>query len=167
MTFDQIVSSRRSVRKYKADPVPEKDLTAILEAGRLAPSAKNTQNWHFTAVQNAAAREKLVDACSGQAMVGEAPVALVVWAESDRLMSCGQSAASVDCSIALSFMMLKATELGLGTCWLGAFDPEAVKTVLGLPAEATVVSVMPVGYADEAPAARPRKALGEVSEVRG
>lgn len=166
MTFDQIISTRRSIRRYKADPVAEGVLEAVLEAGRLAPSARNEQRWHFVAVRDAATRERLAEACHGQGMVAEAPVALVVWAGDDRQMACGQSAATVDCSIALSFMMLKATELGLGTCWLGAFDPEAVKALLGLPESATVVAATPLGYANEAPAARPRKALDEISEVR-
>lgn len=165
MTFDEIVRSRRSIRSYKNDPVPRAQLVAVLEAGRLAPSARNVQSWQFTAVQNAALRAQLVAACGGQKMVGEAPVVLVVWASTDFMMNCGQSSAAVDCSIALSFMMLKAAELGLGTCWLGYFFADQVKAVLGLPENATVVAVTPLGLPNEAPDARPRKTLEEVSAI--
>lgn len=152
MTFDEILAARRSVRKYTDEAVSDGDLSAVLQAGRLAPSAKNEQRWHFTAVKDAATRERLVAACKGQGMVGEAPVDLVIWAENDRLMGCGQSTASIDCAIALSFMMLKATELGLGTCWLGAFSAPEVKDILALPQEAIVVAVMPLGHPAESPA---------------
>lgn len=166
MTLNEMIDARRSVRKYKSTPLPREVLQEVLDAGRRAPSAKNQQNWHFTAVESTALRQGLVDACFGQAMVGQAPVCLVVWASEDQSMPCGQSAASVDCSIATSFMVLKATELGLGTCWLGAFNPNLVKSMLNLPGGATVVAVMPLGYADEAPAPRGRKPLEEISDIR-
>lgn len=166
MTFDEMVQRRRSVRKYQDVPVERALLDQVLEAGRLAPSATNAQTWHFTLVENAALRDRLAAACCGQGMVAQAPLDLVVWSDGDRQMACGQSAATVDCSIALSFMMLKATELGLGTCWLGAFHADEVAHVLGLPESAVVVAVSPLGWPAEVPAARPRKALSEVSDLR-
>ena len=81
-------------------------------------------------------------------------------------MGCGQSAATVDCSIALSFMLLRATELGLGSCWLGAFDANAVKRTLALPEDAVVVAVTPLGHPAEQPAPRPRKNPSEVFDLR-
>lgn len=166
MTFDTIVKTRRSVRKYQDKPVDTEILNAIAEAARLAPSARNRQEWRFIAVTDAALRAKMVEACNGQSFVGGAPVILVAVSTAERAMSCGQSAATVDCSIALSAMMLKATELGLGTCWLGAFSADAVKAVLSLAADEVVVAVMPLGYPAEEPAPRPRKALGDVFEIR-
>ena len=166
MTVMQAIEARRSIRQYTDAPVTDEELLAVLEAGRLAPSARNLQSWHFTAVRDAALRSALCEACNGQQMVGQAPVALVIWSDSERMMGCGQSAATVDCSIALSFMLLRAAELGLGSCWLGAFDANAVKKLLALPDEAVVVAVSPLGHPDEAPAARPRKAPGEVFDLR-
>ena len=78
------------------------------------------------------------------------------------MISCGQSTATIDCSIALSFMILEATELGLGTCWLGSVDPETVKEVLDLPKDYTVVAVSPLGYPAEVPAPRPRKSIDQI-----
>lgn len=166
MTFDEIVKARRSIRKYEDRPVPREMLDTVLDAGRLAPSAKNAQQWHFTAVMEPGLKKKLMYACGGQRFVADAACILVVWSEDHREMYCGQSAATVDCSIALSFMMLKATELGLGTCWLGAFSQQEVKDALGLEPGAVVVAVSPLGWPAEGPAPRPRKALQEIAEIR-
>lgn len=166
MTLDQTILNRRSIRKYQSRPVPRETLNQVLEAGRLAPSAKNQQDWHFTVVESAALRAQLAEACCGQQMVAQAPVTLVLWSQAERVMNCGQSMASVDCSIALSFMLLKAAELGLGTCWLGAFYADRVREVLQLPQDATVVAVTPLGWPDEQPAARARKPLEEICDYR-
>ena len=166
MTVMQAIEARRSIRHYTEQPVTDEELLAVLEAGRLAPSARNLQGWHFTAVRDVSLRGALCTACNGQQMVAEAPAALVVWADGERMMGCGQSAATIDCSIALSFMLLRATELGLGSCWLGAFDQNAVKELLGLPQEAVVVAVSPLGHPAETPAARPRKDPDEVFDLR-
>ena len=166
MTVMQAIEARRSIRHYTDQPVTDEELLAVLEAGRLAPSARNLQGWHFTAVRDVSLRGALCTACNGQQMVAEAPAALVVWADGERMMGCGQSAATIDCSIALSFMLLRATELGLGSCWLGAFDQNAVKELLGLPQEAVVVAVSPLGHPAETPAARPRKDPDEVFDLR-
>jgi len=108
-------------------------------------------------------RNKLVSAAHDQKFVGQAPVTIVACStESERIMPCGQHAYTVDLSIAVSFMMLEATELGLGTCWLGAFDEEAVKEILGIPSDIRVPAMFTMGYADENPAARPRKALKDI-----
>ena len=166
MTLDEVIRKRRSVRNFNEKPVTDEVLRTVFEAGRLAPSGKNVQNWHFTAVRNAEMRQKLQQAAFGQKQVGGAPVCLVVWAESERTMDCGQSAAAVDCSIALSFMMLKAAELGLGSCWLGHFKAPEVKELLALPEEAVVVAMTPLGYSDNWPRPRGRRPLGEIIDIR-
>lgn len=165
MTLDDIIARRRSIRNYGPQPVEDEKINAILEAGRLAPSARNQQCWRFTLVKSKDLLPGLCDACNGQQMIAQAPLALVVWATADRIMACGQSSATVDCSIALSFMMLKATELGLGSCWLGSFQQEGVKALLNLPDDATVVAVTPLGYPAEQPAPRPRKPLDELATL--
>ena len=80
----------------------------------------------------------------------------------NRTMLCGQQCYAVDLSIATSFMMLEATELGLGTCWIGGFDGISAKEILELPEQAAVVALLPLGYPAETPPARPRKAFNEV-----
>lgn len=166
MTLDEIIQNRRSVRQYQSTPVSLEDLERIADAGRHAPSAVNAQTWTFTMVQDAALRKELSDACYGQIFLEQAPVVLVVSSFVDKVMECGQSAATMDCSIAMTHMLLKATELGLGTCWIGAFSPFEVKKVLQLPTDSTVVALSPIGYASETPIAPPRKSLHEVMVVK-
>jgi nitroreductase len=164
MTLDEIIATRRSIRGYETRPVEDEKIAAILEAGRLAPSARNRQDWKFVVVTNDTVRAQLAVACRDQQYVSQAPVALVVTASHEDFMMCKQSAATIDCSIAFTFMLLKATELGLGTCWLGAFDADKVSEVLNLPEGTIPVAVTPIGYPAESPSARPRKAGDEVYE---
>ncbi len=165
MTLDEILQNRRSVRQFKADPVPPEALHAIAQAGRLAPSGKNVENRHIGVVTNRALIERLQEAAYGQKQVGSAPACLVVWAENERIMDCGRSAATVDGAIAMSFMMLKATELGLDGCWLGHFKADRVKEILGLPPEAVVVVMSPLGYAARRPKPTKRRPLEEIWQI--
>ena len=163
MDVFEAISKRKSIRNYKTTPVEEQKLEKILEAARIAPSAANRQEWKFIIVKNQKTREKLVNAANGQKFLGEAPVTIVGCStESERMMPCGQFAYTVDLSIAVSFMILEATELGLGTCWLGAYDEEAVKKVLDIPNEIRVPAMFTLGYADENPGPRPRKDIDEI-----
>ena len=161
MELSEIIRTRKSIRKYKPTPVEEALLQEILEAGRLAPTAGNGQNWYCLVVRNAEVLRRLGEACNNQHWAGEAPVNLVICGTNNRTMPCGQYINPIDCSIVTTQMMLKATELGLGSCWLGAFFTDQVKEVLQIPEEDTVIAVMPIGYADIDPEARPRKESAE------
>lgn len=164
--FDDVIRSRHAVRSYQNKCVPREDILDILETTRFAPSAKNQQNWRFTIIENEDLRHKMVEACNKTEMIGKVPTIVVAWATDDKMMMCKQSTASVNVSIALTFMMLKATDLGIATCWWGAFDPEKVKQLLGLPAEATVVAVMPMGYEDGDWVGTSRLTIEEFSDFR-
>ncbi|MDG3548359.1 nitroreductase family protein [Methanobacterium formicicum] len=163
MDVFEAVTQRKSIRKYKDKEIEKEKLIKVLESARIAPSASNRQEWKFIVVKDENTRNKLVSAAHDQKFVGQAPVTIVACStESERIMPCGQHAYTVDLSIAVSFMMLEATELGLGTCWLGAFDEEAVKEILGIPSDIRVPAMFTLGYADENPVARPRKALNDI-----
>ena len=163
MDVFEAISKRRSIRKYKDTEVEDEKLQDILEVARIAPSAGNRQEWKFIVVKDKETREKLVEAANGQAFVGEAPVTIIACStESERVMPCGQHAYTVDLSIAVSFMILEATEQGLGTCWLGAYDEEKVRNILNIPERIKVPAMFTLGYADESPQQRPRKHLDEV-----
>ena len=163
MDVFEAISKRRSIRKYKDKPVDDEKLETILEVARIAPSASNRQEWRFIVVKNKKTREKLAEAANSQTFVGEAPVIIVACStESERVMPCGQYAYTVDLSIAVSFMILEATEQGLGTCWLGAYDEEKVRNVLEIPERIRVPAMFTLGYADEDPHQRPRKHLSEI-----
>lgn len=146
MTVMEAIKERHVARAFLNKPVETEKLEQIMEAGRLAPTASNEQNRKLIAVTDADLRKKLVDACKGQKFVGEAPVVLIACAYGDRTMICGQSARSMDCAIAMSFMRLEAVELGLQGCWLGWFEPDKVRKILNIPDDYVVVAVTPIGY---------------------
>lgn len=149
MTVLEAVEKRWAVREYADRPVEPEKLERILRAGWLAPTASNEQYTKIIAVTDPDLRHALVDACEGQRFVGQAPVVLVTCADHDRTMICGQSARSMDCAIAMSFMRLQAIEEGLQGCWLGWFHPEQVRKILQIPEEYVVVAVTPIGYPAE------------------
>jgi nitroreductase len=141
------IKTRRSVREYLDKPVEDEKLNMILEAGRLAPSASNRQEWRFVVVRDPQTKRRLAEAASSQPFVGQAPVVIVACAETDgHVMRCGQLCYPIDVAIALDHMSLTATELGLGTCWIGAFNEQKVKEILGIPEKIRVVELMPLGY---------------------
>ena len=162
MDLMQAVRARRSIRNFLDKSVEEEKLLAVLEAGRLAPSAKNMQDWRFIVVRDSATRQRLAEAARDQQFVGQAPVVIAACGTSDLVMTCGQPAYAIDVAIALDHMTLAAASLDLGTCWIGAFCEEKVKEILGVPQEIRVVALLPLGYPAEEPSPRPRKTLDEV-----
>jgi len=162
MDLEQVIRERRSIRKYKADPVPAEKLNKILEAARLAPSAHNNQEWKFIVVYNAEIREK-ISIAAGQDFIAGAPVVIAAVAlNPEDIMSCEVPTYAVDLAIAVEHMVLQAHNEGLGTCWIGAFNQEEVKTILKVPEEYKIVALLPIGVPDETPAPRPRKNIEEV-----
>ncbi len=157
------IRQRSSVRAYKAMDVEEDKLKKILEAARLSPSASNRQEWKFVVVREREAKKKLSKAAFRQFFIGEAPVVLVACGtESKAIMACGQPTHTVDVSIACAFMILQACELGLGTCWIGAFEEDEVKKILEIPKSVRAVAMIPLGYPDEDPSPRVRKGLDQI-----
>jgi len=147
MNVMDAIRKRKSVRAYDNRPVEEDRLNAVLEAGRLAPSASNRQEWRFVVVRDAETRKRLAQAAGNQGFVGRAPVVIAACARTDgHVMKCGQPCYPIDVAIALDHMTLAAVELGLGTCWIGHFDERKVKEILGIPDEIRVVELMPLGY---------------------
>jgi nitroreductase len=147
MDVMEAIKTRKSVRSYLDKPIEDEKLAAVLDAARLAPSARNCQEWRFILVKERNTRRALAVAANNQAFVGDAPVIIAACAaETDHVMSCGYKSHTIDVAIALDHMALEAVEQGLGTCWIGAFDQQKVKDILGVPEEASVVELMPIGY---------------------
>lgn len=159
----EAILKRRSIRRYKPDPIPEEDLRKILECGRQAPSAGNRQPWHFIVTRDPELKRKLAEACNGQTWMADADVILTgVGVPSASRGSTGKLWYPVDVAIAMQNMILAATSLGYGTCWIGAFDGAKVKQLLGIPEEMEVVALTPIGVPAESPGPRPRKSPAEV-----
>jgi len=159
----EAIKKRQSVRSYQDKEIPEDILQEILEAGRLAPSAKNTQSWKFVIVKDKNLREKLIPACKNQEFVGEAPIVIAGCATNpEYVMSNGEHSYPIDLAIALDHISLEAASLGLGTCWIGAFYQDQVKEILDVPEDVRVVALMPVGYPKELKNKKGRKPLSEI-----
>jgi len=163
MSLTEIIKGRRSIRAYSDKPVEKEKLEAVLDAARLAPSARNRQKWQFIVITDPDIKDKMYEACHRQPSVKQAPVCIAVIDEEPGFMSCGQPEDAIDSSIAFSFLILKAHEQSLGTCWLGHFDKDKVRAALGIPENMSIVAVTPLGYPAEQPDARPRKTLEEIT----
>jgi nitroreductase len=163
MQLMEAIKRRRSVRSYQDRAVEEEKLLRVLEAGRLAPSARNMQDWKFVVVRDQDLRRKLAEAARNQEFVGQAPVVIAACGTSDYVMTCGQLTYPIDVSIAIDHMTLSAVEEGLGTCWIGAFYEDTVKEILQIPQSIRVVALLPLGYpAAEQAKPTPRKSLKEI-----
>ncbi len=155
--FDVIVN-RRSIRSYLDKPLTDDQIKKLLEAARWAPSARNLQPWHFVVVVDREIKRKMVDACMGQKFVGEASCLIVGLADIEK----SPKWAMVDTTIALEHIVLTAHEMGLGTCWIGAFNENEVKKLLKIPDKFKVLAVITVGYPAEQPKPKSRKPLTDI-----
>jgi nitroreductase len=147
MNVMEAIKTRYSLRNYQNKPVEQEKLDAILEAARIAPSARNVQEWRFIVVRDENTRKALSKAAKNQVFVAEAPVVIACCAvKTDYIMTCGQLAYPIDLAIAIDHMVLKAIEEGLGACWIGAFYEDQVKDILKIPKEVRVVQMLILGY---------------------
>jgi nitroreductase len=168
MEFRELIQKRYSVRAYKPDPVGEEVLQQVLEAMRLAPSADNRQPFQFIVIHTAGREDELSRIYHRKWFV-QAPLIICAcgvpaqnWVRVD-----GKNYNDVDVAIAMDHLILAATELGLGTCWVAAFDPTAARQVLGLPNSVEPVAFTPLGYPAYQPGPKARKALSELVRYEG
>ena len=155
MKLEKVLEKRRSIRKYKNTPVPKETILKILEAARIAPSAGNRQPWHFVVVENKETIKKLAK----REWAAEAPVMIVGLAD----YAVSQNWWANDLGIALEHIVLAATNLGLGTCWMGQTGRhELIKSLLGIPDNLKVIAIILLGESDETPAPKERKSLDTI-----
>jgi len=159
--FFEVVERRRSVRKYRRSRMPADHLDRILKAAQLAPSARNAQPWSFIVVSEDSMKRFLAKAVGNQTFVGDASVVVAVLGSRDQAPYWYM----YDPMIAAEHIVLAATALGYGTCWIGAladYVPEnaaAVKKALKIPEDRSIVCLLTIGVPDENPPARPRDRL--------
>ena len=160
-----LLKSRRSIRRYQPDPVPDWMVVQLLEAGRWAPSAGNRQPWAFIAVRDEAVRRQIAQHAAAYVIrwvhAEEAPLLIVL---------CGNTQNPVyrrflheDIGLAGGQIMLQAKALGLGTCWIGGFDRQAIASILRVPDHMEIIGLLTVGFPAEAPHSRSRRPLPEVA----
>ena len=167
MDFYEVIRTRRSVRSFKGDPIPEKVLNKVLEATRVAPSGGNRQPWKFILVKDDKLKQKMISMCNNQTFVAEAPVIVVACGQRQPMNRggyMGEMSMLLDISIAFTHLILAARAEGLGTCWIGAFDNERIKKLLHVPEGYEVVAATPLGYPAEDVFTEPRnrKDLDEI-----
>jgi nitroreductase len=158
------ILQRRSVRSFLQRSIEKDQAERILEAGRLAPSAKNRQEWRFVLIQKKEIKERIKEAAFGQEFVGQAAGIIAVCTTNiDYRMPNGQLAYPVDLSFAASFMVLQAVHEGLATCCITTFDEQEVREILTVPFSMRVVLLILVGHSQEMPEPSPRKTLKQIS----
>lgn len=163
MEVYECIRSRRTVRQYKPDAVPEPVVRKILRAGRWAPSSSNSQPWHFVVVSDSEIIARLAQVATQGPFIGEAPLVIAIVMEPDAPRP------QLDAGRALQQMELVAWEEGLGTCFVGVRAEEqqvGVKEILGIPEDHHLITLMPYGYRTGQPSGRPsvpRKPLAEMA----
>ena len=157
------IKKRYSVRKFLDKSVEQEKIDILLEAARLAPSASNKQTWHFVVIKDKEKRKQLTDICRGQKFVSEAPITIAVCNTNlDYIMTCGQRASIIDGAIAAEHIVLQAVELGLGSCWIGAFYHNKMAELINLPQDYEIIGLLPIGYSAIEKGNRDLKSLDEI-----
>lgn len=147
MDVFEAIKKRRSVRDYLEKEIDDKIINIILEAAREAPSASNRQEGRFVIVRDRLTKDKLCEAAKNQTFMKKASAIIACCAQTDNhVMTCGQACYPIDVAIAIDHMSLAAVELGLGTCWIGAFYEAQVKKILGIPESIRVVELLALGF---------------------
>ncbi len=164
MNFSELVTKRYSVRAYKPDSVEDEKLLQVLEAARMAPTAANRQPFQLIVIHTEG-REDELQRIYGQKWFTQAPLIICACAlpsqgwvrKFDR-----ENYSAVDVAIAMDHLILEAANLGLGTCWIAAFEPDAAREILGLPEDVEPIAFTPLGYPADSPRAKKRKPLSEL-----
>jgi len=163
MQFIELATKRYSVRYYKAEPVEDDKLQLVLQAARLAPMAANRQAFRLIVILTKNRESELLRIYNKSWFV-QAPVVICIcaipneaWVRLD-----GKNYSDVDAAIVMDHLVLAATDLGLGTCWIGAFDPVAAREVLGIPEQVDPIAFTPLGYPADQSSAKERRNLDDL-----
>ena len=156
--IDRILK-RRTIRKYRKEPVPDDVLNKILEAGRQAPSASNRQPWHFIVVTDPSVKDKLATGRYNGFIKDSAFTIVGISLPYDQT---SESWGVVDTTIAMQNIVLAAEVQGVGSCWIGDFREQEVKQLLGIPEKGRIVALLSMGIPDEQPRPKVKKDLVEI-----
>lgn len=162
MEFYKVLQTRRSVRKYRSDPVPDEILDRVLDAARIAPTAANRQPFHLVVVKDP---QKYLSGRVRQSWILDAPIVILAFSDGEKAWVRewdNENFGAVDVTIALDHLILAATAEGLGTCWVAANDPSKLEELLPANRKSKFVALTPIGYAAKEPSAKGRKELPEL-----
>ena len=163
MEYSELIRKRYSVRAYQSDPVEEDKLRQVLEAARLAPTAANRQPFQIVVIHTEGRQEELQRVYPRE-WFARAPLVLCICAmpEQGWVRMDGKQYTDVDAAIVMDHLILAATDLGLGTCWIAAFNPSAARQVLGLPEGVEPIAFTPLGYAADQTRPKERKPIADL-----
>ncbi|QIB68729.1 nitroreductase [Aminipila butyrica] len=169
------IANRRSIRKYQKKKLEKEKVIQILESARLAPSGSNTQPWSFIVVESQDTKEKLASADHGQTWMLSAPVFIVAVADircrisADTKIRLDENSPEPelkqiirDTAIAMEHILLEAEHRGIAACWTAWFAQDDIRPILNIPEDKYVCGIITLGYGEEAPQQRPRKAIEEM-----
>jgi nitroreductase len=167
MELSEAIKNRRSIRAFKPQDIPDATVEKLIDAARHAPSAGNTQPWEFVIVRKKETKKKLARVAFNQAFLEEAPVVIVVCADENRSsMRYGNRGEALYCiqdtAAATQNILLTAYSLGLGACWVGAFNENEAKKALKTPKGTRPVAMIPVGYPNRTPSDRGRRTVNQI-----
>ncbi len=163
MDLYEAIKKRYSCRNYQQKPIEQEKLDRIIDAARLAPSAKNLQDWRFVIVTDEKIRKEVAMAANEQMFIATAPAIIVGCSNSDYAMRCGLRISSIDVAIAMEHIALSAVAEGLATCWIGSFYPEKLRKVLDIPERVEIIEIMPIGYPADKETHRPREKAEKIA----
>lgn len=163
MDFQELINKRYSVRNYKSDDIPSKLIDKVLEAARLAPTACNRQSFKIFLIKTAGYKNELKKIYP-QEWFCQAPYVIAVCGipEGNWVRRDGKNYVDVDAAIVMDHIILAATNLGLGTCWIGAFDPIFARKFLELPENMEPIAFTPLGYPKDRPGRKIRKPIEDI-----
>lgn len=160
------IKGRRSVRKFIKKDIKDEDLIKILEAGIHAPSSGNLQNWEFIIIRDEEMKEKIAKAALNQEFIREASVVIVACSNDERIAYYGKRGKELyavqNVAAAIQNILLSSYGLGIGSCWVGAFNEKEIKNILKIPEGVRILAIIPLGYPAELPEKPPRRVLSEV-----
>ncbi|QWK18988.1 MAG: nitroreductase family protein [Hydrogenobacter thermophilus] len=171
MEFFEVIENRRSVRSYRKDPVEKEKIRLILKAASMAPSAGNLQAFEVVLISDEKKKAQVARFALNQWFIAEAPAILLFFANPERnVWKYGRRGLELyslqDATIACAYAQLAATAMGLGTCWVGAFDENGLKQFLGVPGSWKPVSILTIGYPAEEPIRVPKRSVEDFLHVR-
>jgi nitroreductase len=166
MNTVQAIHTRRSIRKYQKIPLSDDIIRTLLDSIAASPSSGNLQNWKVIVVTKSQTKESLASACFEQQWIAHAPALVVICSDQKAAVQFygkrGEMLYSIqNCAAATQNVLLTATHMGLGSCWISSFDEQAIKDILKIPDSIRPQSIVTVGFADEIVSAPPKKSPRE------
>lgn len=163
----ECIKSRRSVRKFKRKDLDKEKIIKILESAIYAPSSGNLQNWEFIIIENEENKRRIAKAAYNQNFIVDASLVIIACSNDEKMILYGKRGKELyaiqNVSAAIQNILLAANDLGIGSCWIGAFDEKEVKKILEIPDNVRPLAIIPLGYYEKIPEKPVRRDITQVT----